>query len=57
MICFYGDDPEQDIKDFRIDLIPITKELMKKPLMRRYGDVNNDGKISTEDALMIYSMP
>ena len=53
MICFYGDDPEQDIKDFRIDLIPITKELMKKPLMRRYGDVNNDGKISTEDALMI----
>ena len=53
VICFYGDDPEQDIKDFRIDLIPITKELMKKPLMRRYGDVNNDGKISTEDALMI----
>ena len=53
VICFYGDDPEQDIKDFRIDLIPITKELMKKPLMRRYGDVNNDGNISTEDALMI----
>lgn len=26
---------------------------MNKPLMRRYGDVNNDGKISTEDALMI----
>lgn len=26
---------------------------MNKPLMRRYGDVNNDGKINTEDALMI----
>ena len=52
-IKFDGDNPEQDIKDFRIDLIPISKELMNKPLMRRYGDVNNDGKISTEDALMI----
>ena len=52
-IKFYGDNPEQDIKDFRIDLIPISKELMNKPLMRRYGDVNNDGKINTEDALMI----
>ena len=53
VICFYGDNPEQDIRDFRIDLIPISKELMNKPLMRRYGDVNNDGKINTEDALMI----
>ena len=52
-IKFDGDNPEQDIRVFRIDLIPISKELMNKPLMRRYGDVNNDGKISTEDALMI----
>ena len=40
-----------DMIDF--ELTPLSQELTEKPLMRRYGDVNNDGKINTEDALMI----
>lgn len=52
-IYFKGENPEQNIKDFKIDLIPINENLKDKPIMQRYGDVNNDKKIDSSDALMI----
>lgn len=52
-IKFKGENPEQNIKDFKIDLIPINENLKDKPIMQRYGDVNRDNKIDSSDALMI----
>ena len=52
-IYFKGENPEQNIKDFKIDLIPINENLKDKPLMQRYGDVNRDNKIDASDALRI----
>ena len=52
-IYFKGENPEQNIKDFKIDLIPINENLKDKPLMQRYGDVNRDNKIDVSDALRI----
>lgn len=52
-IKFKGENPEQNIKDFKIDLIPINENLKDKPLMQRYGDVNRDNKIDASDALKI----
>ena len=52
-IYFKGENPEQNIKDFKIDLIPINENLKDKPIMQRYGDVNRDNKIDASDALRI----
>lgn len=53
VILFMDRFPEFNIKYFTIDLIPLSDEISGKPIMQKAGDVNGDGKIDAEDALMI----